>query len=78
MLCPWQTADCECEPQSHGLTSIRRVSRCTKILDLFKDDELLQINPGFRKCIMHLNPGVGTRQNEEEGADSGVNETVET
>jgi hypothetical protein len=43
-----------------------------------KDDELLQINPGFRKRIMHLNPGLGTRQNEEEGADSGVNETVET
>jgi hypothetical protein len=43
-----------------------------------KDDELLQINPGFRKLIMHLNPGLGTRQNEEEGADSGVNETVET
>jgi hypothetical protein len=36
-----------------------------------KDDELLQINPGFRKRIMHLNPGLGTRQNEEEGADSG-------
>jgi hypothetical protein len=43
-----------------------------------KDDELLQINPQFRKRIMHLNPGLGTRQNEEEGADSGVNETVET
>ena len=43
-----------------------------------KDDELLQINPGFRKRIMHLNPGLGTRQNEEEGADSGVNEMVET
>jgi hypothetical protein len=43
------------------------------------DDELLQINPGFRKRIMHLDPGLGTRQNEEEeGADSGVNETVET
>jgi len=23
---------------------------------------------------MHLTPGLGTRQNEEEGADSGVNE----
>ena len=43
-----------------------------------KDDELLHLNPGFRKRIMHLNPGLGTRQNEEEGADSGVNETVET
>jgi hypothetical protein len=27
---------------------------------------------------MHLNSGLGTRRNEEEGADSGVNETVET
>jgi hypothetical protein len=43
-----------------------------------KDDELLQINPGFRKRIMHLHPGLGTRQNEEEGADSGVNQAVET
>ena len=41
-------------------------------------DELLQVNPGFRKRMMHLNPGLGTRRNEEEGADAGVNETVET
>jgi hypothetical protein len=49
-----------------------------KFRTCLKDDELLQINPGIRKRIMHLNPGLGTRQNEEEGADSGVNETVET
>ena len=58
--------------------SVRHCRAALKSRTCLKDDELLQINPGFRKRIMHLNPGLGTRQNEEEGADSGVNETVET